>query len=314
MEDKISIIMPVYNVEKYLTRCLESVINQTYKNLQIILVDDGSTDKSGLICDTYAKSDERIVVIHQANQGAGAAKNAGLEAVEGDYFLLIDSDDYIELDMCEKMLNAMKKYSADIVQCLFKRIYVNKEYSTDYCFNSDKNVRSLSNKRFLFEMIYDWKYTVFWNKLFKASLIDKSIRFPTGRKIDDEYFTYKLVCNAKKVININDMFYNYRMRTSSVMNESSQSKLIYDRLDSFIERYENISKKYPRLKKYYYDKLVETLIYYKSYFSLEGNRLNELCEKYPELKNSYLSSKVLRYKLKNFSPNVHNPEDVRYFD
>ena len=84
MEDKISIIMPVYNVEKYLTRCLESVINQTYKNLQIILVDDGSTDKSGLICDTYAKSDERIVVIHQANQGAGAAKNAGLEAVEGD--------------------------------------------------------------------------------------------------------------------------------------------------------------------------------------------------------------------------------------
>lgn len=314
MESKISIIVPVYNVEKYLSRCLESIIHQTYENLQIILVDDGSTDKSGDICDTYAKFDKRIEVIHQPNQGAGAAKNAGLDAACGDYIMLMDSDDYIESNMCDKMLIAMNEHNVDIVQCLFKRIYINKEYSTRFCFESDKPVRSLSNKRFLFEMVYDWKYTVFWNKLFKASLIDQNIRFPVGRKIDDEYFTYKLVCNAKRVVNLNDMFYNYRMRNSSVMNESSQSKLIYDRIDSFIERYENISKKYPRLKKYYYDKLVETLIYYKSYFSLEGNRLNELCEKYPERKNSYLSAKILRYKLKNFSPNVHHPEDVRYFD
>ncbi len=114
--------------------CLDSIVNQTYKNLQIILVDDGSSDNSGKICDEFAKKDSRITVVHQENQGAGAAKNTGLELIEGEYFSIIDSDDYIDLSMYEKMVSLMKQYDSDIVQCLFKQVYVNKiimrQYST----------------------------------------------------------------------------------------------------------------------------------------------------------------------------------------
>ena len=120
----ISVIVPVYNVEKYIRECLDSIVNQTYKNLQIILVDDGSTDNSGKICDEFAKKDSRITVVHQENQGAGAAKNTGLELIEGEYFSIIDSDDYIDLSMYEKMVSLMKQYDSDIVQCLFKQVYV----------------------------------------------------------------------------------------------------------------------------------------------------------------------------------------------
>ena len=130
----ISVIIPVYNVEKYIRECLDSIVNQTYKNLQIILVDDGSTDNSGKICDEFAKKDSRITVVHQENQGAGAAKNTGLELIEGEYFSIIDSDDYIDLSMYEKMVSLMKQYDSVFVQCLFKQVYVNKiimrQYST----------------------------------------------------------------------------------------------------------------------------------------------------------------------------------------
>ena len=122
MNDIISVVIPVYNVEKYLGECIESVINQTYSNLQIILIDDGSTDSSGIICDQYADKDKRITVVHQENAGAGAAKNRGLDLVKGKYFSIIDSDDYIELNMYEKMLDYINKFKVDIVQCYVMQI------------------------------------------------------------------------------------------------------------------------------------------------------------------------------------------------
>lgn len=257
----ISVVIPVYNVEKYLSECLDSVINQTYKNLQIILVDDGSTDSSGKICDEYAEKDARITVVHQSNAGAGAAKNTGLDLVKGEYFSIIDSDDYIELDMYEKMVNSLEKYNADIVQCLFRNVYVNDSFDRKYKIKGNYP-KVLTSKSFLKEYLYDWKYAIFWNKLFKSSLL-KEIRFPVGRKIDDEFFTYKLVCNAKKVVNIDNILYNYRMRKTSVMNENNSDRLIYDRIDCFIERYNYISNVYPSLKKNYNLKLYDDLLYFK---------------------------------------------------
>ena len=253
---KISVVIPVYNVEKYLSECLDSVVNQTYKNLQIILVDDGSTDFSGKICDVYAEKDNRITVVHQKNAGAGAAKNTGLELIDGDYFSIIDSDDYIELDMYEKMVNSLEKYNADIVQCLFRNVYVNDSFDRKYKIKGNYP-KVLTSKSFLKEYLYDWKYAIFANKVFKSSLL-KEIRFPVGRKIDDEFFTYKLVCNAKKVVNIDNILYNYRMRKTSVMNENDTDRLIYDRIDCFIERYI-----YPSLKKKYNLKLYDDLLYFK---------------------------------------------------
>lgn len=258
---KISVVIPVYNVEKYLSECLDSVINQTYKNLQIILVDDGSTDFSGKICDVYAEKDNRITVVHQKNAGAGAAKNTGLELIDGEYFSIIDSDDYIELDMYEKMVNSLEKYNADIVQCLFRNVYVDDSFDRKYKIKGNYP-KVLTSKIFLKEYLYDWKYAIFANKVFKSSLL-KDIRFPVGRKIDDEFFTYKLVCNAKKVVNIDNILYNYRMRKTSVMNENNSDRLIYDRIDCFIERYNYVSDIYPSLKKKYNLKLYDDLLYFK---------------------------------------------------
>ena len=258
----ISVIIPVYNVEKYISECLDSVINQTYKKLQIILVDDGSTDSSGKICDVYAEKDNRITVVHQKNAGAGAAKNTGLELIDGDYFSIIDSDDYIELDMYEKMVNSLEKYNADIVQCLFRNVFVNDSFDRKFKIKSNYP-KVLTSKRFLKEYLYDWKYAIFANKVFKSSLL-KDIRFPVGRKIDDEFFTYKLVCSAKKVVNIDNILYNYRMRKTSVMNENDTDRLIYDRIDCFIERYNYIKKVYPSLERKYLLKLYDGLLYLKT--------------------------------------------------
>lgn len=257
----ISVVIPVYNVEKYLSECLDSVVNQTYKNLQIIIVDDGSTDSSGKICDEYAGKDNRISVIHQSNAGAGAAKNTGLELIDGDYFSIIDSDDYIELDMYEKMVNSLEKYNSDIAQCLFRNVFVNDSFDRKYKIKGNYP-KILTSKNFLKEYLYDWKYAIFWNKLFKKSLL-QNIKFPVGRKIDDEFFTYKLVCNAKKVVNIDNILYNYRMRKTSVMNENNSDRLIYDRIDCFIERYNYVSNVFPSLKKKYNLKLYDDLLHFK---------------------------------------------------
>lgn len=251
----ISIVIPVYNVEKYLRECLDSVVGQTYKNLQIILVDDGSTDASGAICDEYAKRDERITVVHQKNQGAGAAKNTGLELVEGEYVSLIDSDDYLSETFYEMMIQSMEQYGADVAQCLFDNCFADCSFQRKYYFSTIQT-RKVKVKRFLFEMLYDWKYAIFANKVFKAKLLGEA-RFPVGRKIDDEFFTYKLVCNAKAIVNVNEHLYHYRMRKSSVMNDNSREKLNQDRLDCFKERYAYVKNRYPSLATDYYLHLSE---------------------------------------------------------
>ena len=274
---KISVVIPVYNVEKYLSECLDSVVNQTYKNLQIIIVDDGSTDSSGKICDEYAEKDDRITVVHQSNAGAGAAKNTGLELINGDYFSIIDSDDYIELDMYEKMVNSLENYNADIVQCLFKDLFVNDSFDRKYKIKGNYP-KILTSKNFLKEYLYDWKYAIFW-------------------KIDDEFFTYKLVCNAKKVVNIDNILYNYRMRKTSVMNENDSDRLIYDRIDCFVERYDYIRRKYPSLNKKYLTKLYDSLLYYKTQV-----KNTEKLEKYiskiqkPKINKIDKINEIMRYK------------------
>ena len=168
---KVSIIIPVYNVEKYLAECLDSVINQTYSNLQIIVVDDGSTDASGQICDEYAEKDNRITVIHQVNAGAANAKNTGLDNVKGDYVTFVDSDDWVELNWIETMTDAMEKYDVDVVECGFDRVYADsigegKIYQDGEILTVEDYFRQYNE---------NWVSVIFWNKLFKASLT-KDIR------------------------------------------------------------------------------------------------------------------------------------------
>ena len=316
MSQTISIVIPVYNVEKYLPECLDSVVNQTYTNLQIILVDDGSTDNSGKICDEYAEKDSRITVIHQENQGAGAAKNTGLELIKGDYFSIIDSDDYLEQNYYEKLVCFLQKYKADITQCNFYNLLVNEKIKRQLNFKYS-NYKISNSKQYLFEMLYDWKYSVFWNKLFKTSLLNNSIRFPVSRKIDDEFFTYKLICNAKKIINIDMPLYNYRMRKSSVMNVNNNDELITDRIDCFIERMEYIKDMCPSLLKDYYYHFSDFLLYtYNSATStkLKGE-LEEYIKAYPFKKESIFKRLVRKYKTRNLLMDSEiNSNDLYFFD
>ena len=308
----ISVVVPIYNVEKYLEEALNSIVNQTYKNLQIILIDDGSTDQSGVICDKYAKRDNRITVIHQKNAGAGAAKNTGLELIKGDYFSIIDSDDYIELNMYEKMIGYMESYHADVVQCLFRNVFINRRVDRNFIIKS-KPIRKIRRNKFLKEYLYDWKYAIFANKIFKTSLL-KNIRFPVGRKIDDEFFTYKLICNAENVVNTKEVFYNYRMRQSSVMNENADKRLILDRIDCFVERYEYVSEHYPKLEPLYYQKLADILLYYKNKLNDNCERIDYIISKYPiKYQGAFerIKDRVISKKLIN---DMYNNSDLLYFD
>ena len=138
----ISVIVPVYNVEKYLPQCLNSIINQTYKNIEVVLVDDGSTDDSGNICEEYKKNDERIIVVHQKNSGLSAARNVGIEISTGEYITFIDSDDYISPDYIENLYSALEQYSADIAICDLKKVSEKVElWDIDY--KVEKNFKSI---------------------------------------------------------------------------------------------------------------------------------------------------------------------------
>lgn len=245
MDDLISVIIPVYNVEDYLSICIESILLQKYSALEIILIDDGSTDGSGKICDEYAKKDPRIRVIHQPNGGAAAAKNAGLEIATGKYLSFVDSDDYLDANAYDYMIRVLKENNADVVQCSYRDVY--KDCTVEHLIE-----KALMNQiEFLALFIKDWTCALLWDKLYKRSLFE-GVYFETGHKIDDEYFTYCGIMNAKKIIRDNQIVYNYRKRASSVMySHASVQQIITDRIDYLSKRRKNVIERFPQLRSEY---------------------------------------------------------------
>lgn len=230
----ISIIVPVYNVEKYINKCIDSLINQTYKDLEIILVDDGSTDSSGKICDEYKKKDKRIKVIHKINGGLSSARNEGIKIAKGNYLGFVDSDDYVNIKMYEILMDCAKEYELDIVQCKFN------------WFNDEDEIKKEKNERInliqckgieSLRKLYNKDYTeniVVWNKIYRKELFDDII-FPVGKINEDEFTTYKLFGKCNKVGYIEDKLYNYRKTPNSITNSKFSGKKI-DILDALIER------------------------------------------------------------------------------
>ena len=235
----ISVIIPVYNVEKYLRRCLDSVIAQTYQNLEIICVDDGSIDDSGKICDQYAVQDARIKVIHQENQGLSAARNKGLDAAEGEYIAFVDSDDYILEDMYKKMLDKLLNYNVDLCVCQWQY-----EFSDGRQVVKRKNIdptiygrkTSLEFARFLYMGNYENGVVVAaWNKLYRRTLLDK-IRFE-GRIHEDEAFSGRIMAKNISVYVMEEQFYVYAQNGDSLTNKPfSANKFFF--LDALAERRE----------------------------------------------------------------------------
>lgn len=255
MKDLISVIMPVYNVEPYLSQSIESVLNQDHRNLELILIDDGSTDASGRICDRYAQQDSRVRVIHQVNGGAAAAKNAGLRAATGTYLSFVDSDDYLQDHVYGYMLRVLQQNDADAAQFSFQDVYPSRSEPQIL----EKAV--LDHKEYLVRFTKDWSCPLLWNKLYKRSLFD-GIFFEEGHKIDDEYFTYRGFLHPCKIVFDDRIIYNYRKRSSSVMSSpAAGEQRILDCIDSIAKRRETVLSQWPELKKAFDHNYLDTIWY-----------------------------------------------------
>ena len=256
MDSTISVIIPVYNVAAYLPQCLDSVLSQSYSDLQVILIDDGSTDSSGAICDEYAERDSRIVVIHQTNGGAAAAKNAGLRVATGKYLSFVDSDDYLEPGAYAHMVAQLEDTKADVFQCAFCDVFPNKIVSHVV----EEEQTEFTCVQYLKQFTKDWSCGLLWDKLYVRSLFD-GISFEEGHKIDDEYFTYRGIMNARKIVRDNFVVYNYRKRRSSVMYSSESGKqIVKDRVDYLSKRRVNVIARFPELRQIFDRHFVEMMV------------------------------------------------------
>lgn len=225
--DLITIIIPVYNVEKYLDKCVESVVKQTYKNLEILLVDDGSKDRCGIMCDEWASRDARIKVIHKENGGLSDARNVALDIAKGEYITCIDSDDYVALDYVEYLYRIASEYNADISCCGMR--FVSEEGVT--ISGSKKELDKpvvFGMERALEEMLYG-KY--FSNsaccKLYKKELFS-GVRYPKGKRFEDIYTTYKLIAKCSRVVYGSEKKYFYLCRPTGISGDKNP----YSRLDA----------------------------------------------------------------------------------
>lgn len=242
---QVSIIVPVYNVEKYLRKCIDNIINQTYKNLEIILVNDGSTDESGKICDEYATKDDRIQVIHKANGGLSSARNAGLDICVGDYITCVDSDDYLNLSYVEKSMNLCEEFNADISIMRFLR--VNDDTNEDFEIVEENKTYIFSPEEAIKESLYQKLFACnAWSKLYKRETI-KDIRYPFGCLSEDLAVCHLILSNANKVVFSTEIGYYYRLRPFSITTKSFTDNHM-DALGFALDIEDYCKKHYPKLQ------------------------------------------------------------------
>lgn len=257
MEPLISVIVPIYNVEKYLSKCVDSIINQTYKNLEIILVDDGSPDNCPKICDEYAKQDSRIKVINKENGGLSDARNAGMKVATGEYVSFIDSDDYISDDFIETLYTTMKTENSDIVECDIVKF---EDGTTPVIEKENCEINSFSTEKGLSLLIAENKFHQHvWNKLYKSE-ISLKIPFEKGKLNEDEFWTYQIFGQAEKVTQINKSMYFYLQRSGSIMGEGFNLRRL-DALEAKAERQNYIEANFPNLEKQAKTDLFATCIF-----------------------------------------------------
>lgn len=256
MDEKISVIIPVYNVQKYLPKCIRSVLQQTYRNLEIILVDDGSTDQCGKICDSYARKDKRIHVIHKKNGGLASARNAGMECATGAYFLFLDSDDWIAQNTCQILYQGLKQYDAGCA--VGKCITVLEKNGRLYPQKSRKQpVRCKTSAEAMKQVLLTCSSSC--NRLYKRNIIEK-FRFPEGRINEDEPVMLRVYAECRKILFLNDSTYFYRKRSNSI----TTSHFSLQNVDCYYNSAENlafIKKEYPKLTSCAEYKYIKTMLY-----------------------------------------------------
>lgn len=316
---QISVIVPVYKVEQYLNRCVDSILNQTYTDLEIILVDDGSPDNCPAICDDYAAQDARVKVIHKKNGGLSSARNAGLDAAHGDYIAFVDSDDWVDPEMYEALIKLAEEHDADIVQSEYRfyrpwktenKILDCDNRGTVDCYTNMEALEAL----YFGPQMFDGITIMVWTKIYKAELL-KDIRFVEGYIHEDVEFTPRVLYAAKKIIKYNKSFYNYNIHLGA--SSTSGMKLSIHKLasavymrkrtaDFFTENYVKRVSEYTRTA--YFDSLINA--YYEcrlrqrksSEFKLKGQ---EFLSEINKWKIDILSSAGWKTKLFFFSHTLY---------
>lgn len=294
----ISIIIPVYNVEQYLDRCLDSIVNQTHLELDIILVDDGSKDSSSKICDTWARKDHRIHVIHQKNSGQAAARNAGLAIAKGKYIAFVDSDDVVEPDYISTMLNAAMTHNADLVICSFFD-----HMKLDHMVTPLPDSVQSGLETFHFAISHDdWHYRPVWNRLYTRDLCFRGgDMFPEGRACEDDLTFHKILPEANCVVTLSKPLYHYMDNPASITHASVSLNSL-NKIEAYLDWYEfSIAHNFTDC----YQQLASTTLYFLieitsqlSFISDKtiNKRIRSLIMRYANLTNStikYLSKSII---------------------
>lgn len=275
MEPLVSVIVPVYNIEKYIERCIDSITHQTYQNLKIILVDDGSTDASGRICDEYAANDSRIKVIHKANGGLSDSRNIAIDCAEGEWITLVDGDDFLADTAIESMYRAASMSGAQMVCCLYKLAYEGQKtnFSEGY---AESKISVYSQEEALEKMLRQSEFNnSAWAKLYKTELFS-GIRYPKGELYEDLGTTYKLFCAAEKVALVRIEGYGYFVRLGSIQ-QSNFSKEKMAELRFVKEQKKYLDERFPKLESATTDRLVSSCFHIL--FSIIGQQEFEIDRK-----------------------------------
>lgn len=281
----VSVIVPIYKVEKYLRSCVDSILQQTFSDIEVILVDDGSPDGCGAICEEYVQKDKRVKVIHKENGGLSDARNVGIEVCRGNYIIFVDSDDCIHPQMVERLYNLLLKYQADMAICSFQDIDENEmpryaktdTQGEEHCFEKENIMNQLQTRNLL--------TVVAWNKIYKTQLFEK-VRYPKGYIHEDEFVIHRLLHLCTRTVYTDEKLYYYRKRNDSIMGNISPKK-IQDIFEAYEDRVRFLKEKHYRgilidtqLQEMYliikYYKLVRTKVEYKELLSYMRKKFAEL--------------------------------------
>lgn len=305
---KVSIIVPIYKVEKFLGRCINSIVNQSYKNLEIILVDDGSPDKCGVMVDEYKKADSRIISLHKKNGGLSDARNYGMKYVTGEYVFFLDSDDYIELDTIEYLVENIKKNNADLAQCGFYYKYKNYLLYDNRYYDEDDDIVILNNNELMKKLVINEIVKNFaWGKLYKYELI-KDLPFRKGVLFEDVYWAHIVMQRVNKYLILHKPKVYYEQRNDSISGNYNPKNT--DILRGLYERHEFIENNYNKLVDESYRIIFNTsIIHYKL---LSHNRDKTGATEYMKEIENYINNKHDKL-LKAVSTNKELRNELRFF-
>lgn len=299
--EKISVIVPVYKVEQYLNRCIRSIVDQTYKNLEIILVDDGSPDNCGAMCDLWAQKDPRIRVIHKENGGLSSARNAGIEAAVGSLISFVDSDDFLAPEVYSVLSDAIQQTGSDIAACRYEKftdeaaIKADSDSGEYYCLNVETALKELIANGLVQQVV--------WNKLYRKAVI-QDLPFEIGKQHEDEYWSYQVIGRSKQLVLCDHTGYFYYQRHESIMGTQYSLKRL-DSIEAKCLRQQYLEKYFPSLALSGHIDLITTCLYHGqlSISSLKGQEvtqavqyLKDIIKKHP-ISNTVLSGCGIKQKL-----------------